>query len=103
MSKTNSYGLYQTFSNVDSGKKMTNRVYKNIMKTIPTLSKEFRSAIFLLIYEHYRIEENIDYDPCNKILPYDILFDINKGVHIDLTKLPNKLVFIIEKFVKMGK
>ena len=53
------FPLYQTLSQNTSSKDISVEEKSSIMSTIPLLTMEEKEALFLLIYEHYRISKKI--------------------------------------------
>lgn len=57
-------------------------------------------AVLMLIAEHSRVEDDQDYDKVKITLPYQGE-QIGKDVEFDLSNFPNKLKWILWKFVNL--
>jgi hypothetical protein len=97
-----SYGLYQTFSSIEEPSQgLSSERKKRFRKKISSLTEEQREAVFMLICEHARQNQEFDYDPENIILPYQMVYDNEGRVDLNINLLPYKLQYILWKFVKM--
>lgn len=97
------FPLYQTLSQNARSKDISIDEKGAIMSTISSLTEEEKEALFLLIYEHYRVSKKItnSVDLQNLDLPYGMKKSLNGSINFSLSKLPTKLRQIILKFVQI--
>jgi hypothetical protein len=98
--KVKNYGLYQTLSSTNSNDLLLLSDKIKLPEIIKSMSYEKRKAVFMLIYEHARLNDEFQYNFQNEVLPYSIVQDKN-DILIDFLKLPDNLQFIIYKFSKI--
>ena len=100
------YGLYQTFApSRRSGelpsdlpkKELTTKEKKTLLRKLSSLNKDQTEAVFMLICEHARQNNDFDYDPSDIQLPYG-LQQKSKTVVFDLKKLPVQLRWVLWRF-----
>ena len=92
------YGLYQTFAASDVPKNDLSMAEKKVLhEKFSTLVTDQAEAVFMLICEHARVNNDFDYDPQNVVLPYSLKQD-EANVVIDLENLPMKLRWILWRF-----
>ncbi len=101
------YGLYQTFAppREKSGESPSNLPKKDLsvkekkilFQKLSSLNKTQTEAVFMLICEHARQNDDFDYDPSDLQLPYG-LWKKSKTVIFDLEKLPVQLRRILWRF-----
>lgn len=98
-----SYGLHQTFNAKIPKRKLAKPLRIKLAEKFNNLDPEQNNAVFMLIVEHARLNEEFVYDPEIKLkLPYSIQYDAaNKNVKVDIEKLPNKLQWILSRFGKI--
>lgn len=91
------FQLYHTLNSNIQSTDLKKIEKTEILKTIDTMDQSSKEALFLLIYEHYRLNE----DPSDIYkLPYGGT-EKNNGIEFNLSKMPIKLRRIIYKFIKI--
>lgn len=90
------YCLYQTLATEDSSKlsKAERVAFRSRMKN---LSDDQKEAVFMLICEHARCNEDFVYDPENIKLPYG-LKKKKTNIDVDMDNLPTILQRVLYKF-----
>lgn len=97
------YSLYYTLNKGVKKTKVPLKEQNEFLAFIKSknLDPEKKKAVLLLVVEHARYCDGYIFSPKNIILPYGIKED-ESGVTMDLSKMPNELVWILYKFSKMG-
>ncbi len=95
----NTYGLYQTFNKNIPKKKISVKQKKELIDEIKKFNEKQSEAFIMLIFEHNRIENNIEYDLNNglKDLPYEGT-NKNNDIIFDISNMPPDLCWILYKF-----
>ena len=93
-----SYGLYQTLSiGCESEKKLTVAQKKSLASKLKNTNDQKTEAIFMLICEHARLNDDFIYDPTSIKLPYSMKKQDN-DVLVSVEDLPIPLQRILWKF-----
>lgn len=95
------YHLFYTLNKELNTTPISNQEYNNLSRKIEKLDIKEQEVLILLIYEYYLFSNNIE-DISNEEaphLPYSIKSSKKKGVQINICKLPDKLIHIIQKFL----
>lgn len=92
------YGLYQTFSAGEMPKKnITANQRKEFVKKMDSLNPDQTEAVFLLICEHARLNDDFVYDFEEIKLPYRMQKS-GSDIKIDFERIPRPLKWILLKF-----
>ncbi len=97
------YGLYQTLTSTSfddsklSQKDLSTDQKKELLCKLSAINKAQTDAIFMLIIEHARINNEFIYDQTNMKLPYG-LEQKSKIIVFDLKNLPISLRWILWRF-----
>ena len=101
LKKQENYGLYQTLYSEEYNVEIFSPENKaELLKNIKKLSYEQKKAFLLLICEHAKISDGLEYADNDIILPYSII-QKNNDVVIDFLSLPNEVKWILWKFIKV--
>lgn len=96
--KVDNYGLYQTlYSPSFSEEQLPDENKKELLEKVKIMNYDQEKALFMLIYEHARLNGDVEYDSENIILPYSIE-QKGKNISIKFPELPNNLMWILWKF-----
>jgi hypothetical protein len=71
-----------------------------LLKKVRLLNEEQREAMFMLICEHARLNDEFEYQPGSFALPYDLRYSDGE-LTFDVKLLPRKLQYILWKFVRV--
>lgn len=93
------YTLYHTLKVNIPKKDLSSKEAKLIEKSLDEMLEDDMEAIFMLIFEHARIEEKYEYSTKNKDLPYGMTYNKNE-LKMCVENLPLELQWIVYKFCK---
>ena len=91
------YGLYQTFVPSENSESISAKQKNALQKKFSNLDSEQSEAVFMLICEHARLNEDFVYDPSYIVLPYGIK-QKKSVIDIDINLLPDILQRILWSF-----
>lgn len=96
------YALYETLSKKIPQEDLSPTQRKVVTKTLTSLEDDRKkSAVVMLIAEHYRLETKKIIDGGKTPLPYEIS-QTESGIEINITKLPRDLQWVLYKFATLG-
>ena len=95
------FSLYYTFNKNVKDVDLTVKQTKTLLRSLEELDDTKKEAVIMLMAEHARVVDGVEYDPESIELPYDLV-QRKKDVHGDLENMPNELKWIIWKFVMVG-
>jgi hypothetical protein len=96
------FSLYYTLNKVTETRRLSSSEKKSLLSKLESLDKMRSEAALLLIVEYAIDEEGLIVDPLNIIVPYQGK-QTGANVVFDVEKIPTKLLWILFKFVSVGK
>ena len=96
-----SYPLYHTLDKNLKKSDLTAIQKKALLEKLVETNEDTKKALVMIIVEHSKVADDVQVDPENFILPYDIKQN-GKDVHIDLENLPIPLRWILWKFMNLN-
>ena len=96
-----SYPLYHTLDKNLKKSDLNATQKKALLEKLSETNDDTKKALIMLIVEHSKIADDVQVDPENFILPYNVK-QHGKDVHIDLENLPIPLRWILWKFMNLN-
>lgn len=95
------YPLYHTLTKVIPSTTMKKTQLSQLKTKLEELDDYSCKAVLMLIAEHSRVEDGQSFDTANITIPYKGN-QVGKDVKFDLEYFPNKLKWVLWKFVNLN-